>query len=43
MSGSALLTKIYNDRMQAILHQAGTVEAFDPATGGRLLLPGQAP
>ncbi len=43
VSGSALLTKIYNDRMQAILHQAKAVDAFDPSTGGRLLLPGQPP
>ncbi len=43
LSGSELLTKIYNDRMQAILHQAKSVEAYDPDTGARLLLPGQMP
>ena len=43
LSGNALLTKLYNDRMQAILHRAGSVEAYDPATGARLLLPGRTP
>ncbi len=43
VSGTALLTKIYTDRMQAILHQARSVDAFDPLAGGRLLLPGRAP
>ena len=43
LSGDALLVKLYNDRMQAILHRAGSVEAFDPQTGARLLLPGRAP
>ena len=43
VSGTALLPKIYNDRMQSILHQAGSVDAFDPTAGGRLLLPGRSP
>ncbi len=43
VSGTALLTKIYNDRMQTILHQAKAVDAFDPASGARLLLSGQTP
>ena len=43
LSGDVLLTKIYNDRMQAILHRAASVEAYDPRTGARLVLPGRAP
>lgn len=43
LSGTELLTKIYTDRMQTILHHAHSVEAYDPDTGARLLLPGQTP
>ncbi len=41
LAGLALLTGIYNDRMRAILHQAGSVDVFDPHSGTWLVLPGQ--
>jgi regulator of protease activity HflC (stomatin/prohibitin superfamily) len=42
VSGEALLTTIYNDRMRGLLKQAKSVDAFDPKSGTRLVLPGQA-
>ena len=42
-SRSALLYRIYHERMRALLHRAHAVDAIDPRTGARLLLPGQVP
>ncbi len=41
VTGEALLTNIYNDRMRTLLRQAKTVDAFDPRSGAHLVLPGQ--
>ena len=42
LTGEALMTNIYNDRMRNLLKQARSVDAFDPKSGTRLVLPGQA-
>ncbi len=42
VTGEALLTTLYNDRMRSLLKQAKSVDAFDPKSGTRLVLPGQA-
>ncbi len=42
-SRSALLLRLYHERMRALLHRAHAVDAIDPRGGARLLLPGQSP
>ncbi len=42
-SRSALLLRLYHERMRALLHRAHAVDAIDPRGASRLLLPGQAP
>lgn len=43
VSGAELLNRIYYERMKALLRRAKAVDAFDPESGSRLLLPGRAP
>jgi len=41
--GPALLRQLYQDKIQQVLAKAGQVTTMDPASSGRVIVPGVRP